>query len=120
MKNFNLFSVASLLAISLFLSSCNTEEVSTELQELDELNLVNAKSQGLTASRVLPFNNNSGNRSLVSIIVEGDNLILEARRDLFFGGNRETFNFFNVTINFVNNWKGCITLFNPKLFILSI
>lgn len=99
MKNFKFFSITSLVAISLFLTSCSTEDVSSELQEAETLETIEAKAQGVIASRVLPYINGTGNRAVVSVIVEGNDLVLEARRDLFGGGNRETFNFFNVTIN---------------------
>jgi len=99
MKKFNFFSIASLLAFTLFLSSCSNEEVSSELQEVETLNVVEAKAQGTLASRVLPYTNGTGNQAVVSVIAEGNDLILEARRDLFGGGNRETFNFSNIIIN---------------------
>jgi len=79
MKNFKFFSITSLVAISLFLTSCSTEDVSSELQEAETLETIEAKAQGVIASRVLPYINGTGNRAVVSV--------------------RETFNFFNVTIN---------------------
>jgi len=99
MKKIKFFSITSLVAISLFLSSCSNEEVSSELQEVETLNEVEAKVQGVIASRVLPYINGTGNQAVVSVIVEGNDLVLEARRDLFGGGNRETFGFFNIVVN---------------------
>jgi len=98
MKKISFFAFAGMMAISLFLSSCSNEEVSSELQEVDTLN-VEAKAQRLSASRVLPYINGTGNQAVVSILVEGNNVVLEARRDLFGGGNRESFGFSNITIN---------------------
>jgi len=99
MKNLKFLSIVSLFAASLIFTSCSKEEIPTELQEVDNITESKAASRGtVLSSRTLPFINGLG-RSKVSIIVDGNDLVLEARRSRFGGGRAESFGFFNVRVN---------------------